>query len=284
MEAAPGRTWPPSPTRTAITAPPLTASAGRWKSSPAPSSGATGNSSARLCSLGLKYGGVRLKLAVIDWTAVGSIATAGTGIIALVAIFPAVLIYRGQNRAASITAIRTLTETVLRDSKQIYELTLDSVVAISGAQIQAFRNQLGQSATADTFRKYFYKETGSVLGSAFLEGSLVSPAYGRLSQLWVEIDQASARFRGVLRILFYAAGIIGGNSRAACYPFFSYSLADDMRRDPDVRASYQDTKDLDELTLAVAADLARVRLFKGRVVSGVFGHAARPRSGMLAGS
>jgi hypothetical protein len=188
---------------------------------------------------------------------VGSIATAGTGVIALIAIFPALFIYRGQSRAATVTAIRALTETVLRDSKQIYELTLDSVVAIAESQIQAFRNKLGRSATADTFCKYFYKETGSVLGSAFLEGSLASPAYARLSQLWIEIDQAAAGFRGVLRILFYAAGIIEGNSRAACYPLFSYSLADDMRRDPDLRAPYRAIKDLDELTLAVSTDLGQ---------------------------
>jgi hypothetical protein len=30
--------------------------------------------------------------------------------------------------------------------------------------------------------------------------------------------------------------------------------------------------------------IVRVHLFKGRVISGLFGHAARPRSGMLAGS
>ena len=34
---------------------------------------------------------------------------------------------------------------------------------------------------------------------------------------------------------------------------------------------------------ATGQPIQRVHLFKGRVVSGLFGHAARPRSGMLAG-
>lgn len=68
---------------------------------------------------------------------------------------------------------------------------------------------------------------------------------------------SSRRIRGVLRILFYAAGIIEGNSRAACYPLFSYSLADDMRRDPNLRAPYRAIQDMDELTLAVSTGLGQ---------------------------
>jgi hypothetical protein len=198
-----------------------------------------------------------VRLAAINWTAVGSVSTAVAAVIALIAIFATLWVYRRQNRLARAAAIRALMAAILRDSRQIHDLTLDFALDMAGSEVRAFRNKLGSSADADTFRKYFFQKDGFVIGSSFMTGYVASPAYSRLSDLWNEIDQVSAELRGMLKILYYAAKLIAGTSLHACYPKRSISLANKMSRDSKLADSYEGITNLDVLTLDVATTLER---------------------------
>src|SRR5260370_14839733 len=78
------------------------------------------------------------------------------------------------------------------------------------------------------------------------------------------------------------------NESYAEYLTVSVRTVANWRGNPDVipRPAIQDILDaaLERAPDRVKAQFARVHLFKGRIISGPFGHAARPRSGMLAGS
>jgi hypothetical protein len=135
------------------------------------------------------------------------------------------VVYRRQNRLARAAATRALIGVVLRDSRQIYYVTLESAIEVAESGIRAFRKKLGSSADACTFRRYFFQKNNFVVWSSFMTGYMASPAYSRLSNLWDEIDQASSELRGALKILHYSAQVIAENSRRACQPTVSFILA-----------------------------------------------------------
>jgi hypothetical protein len=57
---------------------------------------------------------------------------------------------------------------VLRSSGQIYSLTLESAIVMAESEVRAFRDKLGSSADADTFRKYFSSRTITSLSGPLL--------------------------------------------------------------------------------------------------------------------
>jgi hypothetical protein len=139
--------------------------------------------------------------AATNWTAVGSLSTFGAAAVALVAVLVTLWVYSRQNRLARVAVIRSLMAVVLRSSGQIYSLTLESAIVMAESEVRAFRDKLGSSADADTFRKYFFQQDYYfVVWSSVIAGYVTSPAYSRLSDLWDEIDKASAELRGTLKI------------------------------------------------------------------------------------
>jgi hypothetical protein len=104
---------------------------------------------------GSSLGGINVRLAATDWTAVESLSTAVAAAIALIAVLVTLWVYSRQNRLARAAAIRSLMGAVLRDSGQIYYLTFGSAIEVAESGVREFRNKLGSSADADTFRKYF---------------------------------------------------------------------------------------------------------------------------------
>jgi hypothetical protein len=206
--------------------------------------------------------GINVRPAATNWTAVGSLSTFGAAAVALVAVLVTLWVYSRQNRLARVAVIRSLMAVVLRSSGQIYSLTLESAIVMAESEVRAFRDKLGSSADADTFRKYFFQQDYYfVVWSSVIAGYVTSPAYSRLSDLWDEIDKASAELRGTLKIFKYSAKLITDTSRFACYPQLSLSLVEKMRHDPKLAASYDNISNLDELTLAVATKLGR-KLYK----------------------
>ncbi len=190
-----------------------------------------------------------------NWEAIGSLSTAVAAAIALLGIFPTLWVYRRQNRQARAVAVRALIGAILRDSRQIYYLTRDSVVEVPESQIRAFRNKLGDSANTDTFCTNFLKVGGFVTWSAFMAGYATTPTYSLINHLWNEIDPSSSELSGKLKIFRYLVEIIENNSRRAWLPLLSYSLAGELASKPEVRKSWREITDLDTLTLEVTTRL-----------------------------
>jgi len=200
-------------------------------------------------------------LSSTDWTAVGSIFTA---VAALIALGVGVLPYRQQNRLARASALRGLVRTVLHDSQEIYDLTVYASSVISDAQIRAFRSKLGQAATAETFRAYFFANGvhfstsgSSTITTSFIEACLASPAYSRLNLLWNDIDRTSAELRGPLRILYHAAALIIKDSQEVCFPPTGVTIAQEMARDRDLMRRCYHIGDVDTLMLILSTEMAR---------------------------
>jgi hypothetical protein len=203
-----------------------------------------------------------VRLAATDWSAVESLSTFGAAVVAAVTVLVTLWVYSRQNRMARAANIRSLMGAVFRDSGQIVYLTFGSAIEVAESGVHEFRNKLGSSADADTFRKYFFVQQDDefhwVVYSAFTAGYVASPAFSRLSGLWDGMDKASAELRGKLKIFNYAAKLVADASIDACYPTLSFNLVQEMRRDRGLADSYKKITNLDELTLAAATKLGQM--------------------------
>lgn len=198
-------------------------------------------------------GGV-MGLSPTEWTALGAIFTA---IAAFVALGVGIVPYRQQNRLARATALRGLVRTILHDSQDIYDLTVYASSVIPDAQIRAFRRQLGETVTADDFRRYFFTDCAILAPTSFIGASLDSPAYSRLSALWNDIDWTSAELRGSLRILYDAAALIISDSQEICFPDTSIDIAIEMAKDGHLRDKCEKIDNIDALVLILSQELSR---------------------------
>lgn len=201
----------------------------------------------------IPWGGA-MGLSSTDWTALGSIFTA---IAAIIALLVGILPYRQQNRLARATALRGLVRTVLHDSQEIYDLTAYASSVIPDAQVRAFRAQLGLTATADDFRKFFFTDRSVLVATSFIGASLDSPAYTRLNELWNDIDRTSAELPGRLRILYDAAALIVSDSQQICFPDASVGIAYEMAGDGEFMARCQDINNIDILVITLSQELVK---------------------------
>jgi len=198
-------------------------------------------------------------LSSTDWTALGSIFTAIT---AIVAFFVGIVPYRQQSRLARATALRGLVRTVLHDSQEIYDLTAYASSVISDAQVRAFREQLGATATANDFLRYFFTGRPVLVATSFIGACLESPSYVRLNELWNEIDRTSAELRGRLRILYDAATLIIRDSQTICFPDASIEIASEMASDSQLMARCRGVNNIDTLVIILSQELV-ARLHSG---------------------
>ncbi len=116
--------------------------------------------------------------------------------------------------------------------------------------------QLGETATVGDFQRYFFAEHAALAATSFIEASLDSSAYSRLSMIWNDIDRASAELHGSLRILYDAATLIIKDSQEICFPDTSIIIAHQMADDHELMEKCQSIDNIDTLTLVLSKELS----------------------------
>jgi hypothetical protein len=188
----------------------------------------------------------------VDWNAVGSVAGGLGAIAAFLAILATVAVYASQRSGDQARAIRQNLQFLHGQQLQVAASVETGLLAVVSRQTREFRDSLGAAGRPSYFLDQVFGDGGPTCSrhlfrASALDSCLSSPAYGRLSSIWDEMNMRASEFRGALRVFSYACEILTEESRQLFMPEFTFIVLDAIAERGD-RASLRKIRSLDKLT------------------------------------
>jgi len=185
-------------------------------------------------------------LLAVNWDAIGSVATGLAAVAAFLGIVPSLYVYRRQDRRDRETTIVQRIQVIAAETDRVQPLIQLAFPTVMDSQVRQLRQNLGDSVTSAEFLDALFNSSALFLTSG-MEGNLSSAVYTRMNDLWDQINQTSAEFRGALRIFYYACYGLTLEPYAICTPTFTKNILDSMKKTGAVEP-YHAVANLDTLT------------------------------------